>query len=476
MSTSFFSRFAIFVTTLLLVGCSLHSPRSELGPTIELREGFLDTGVGARDRWWEDFDDPELSRLIEATLDDNLSLRMAWSRLGQLRALARVAGARRYPGADLAVAGERQELSNELVALAPGPPADMADTVLATLTVDYQVDVWKKIGNLRKAALLDQEASRQDVEATALALAAAAGELWYRVAGDQATLRLLDEQLVVGQDFLDLVQLRFANGLASAVDVYQQRLQVESTRNQIPATTIRLEAHRHQLAVLLGREPRADTPLPGTELPDLPELPATGVPFEVLRTRPDVRAAELQVMAADHRLAVAISDRYPSFSLGASVGGQADSFSNVLDHWFFNLAGNLLAPLVDGGRRTAEADRNRAVVEERFYAWESALLAAAAEVEDSLVTERGLFEAERILTTQLELAEATLERSRVLYVNGLTDYLTVLTALQAMQNLERQAISIRQELLSNRIRLHLALGGSWSRALEEPTPMAEEKT
>jgi NodT family efflux transporter outer membrane factor (OMF) lipoprotein len=449
---------------ILLAGCTTYSPRTEPEPRVRLQESFADTGVEAPDRWWEELDDGDLTRLIEATLDDNLSLRMAWSRLAQMRAVARVAGAGRYPSANLVVSGERRRV---------GGNDNTVDTRFASLTVGYQVDLWKKISNRRQAALYDLQASRQDLEATALAISGAAGELWYGIAADQATLQLLDEQLAVGQDFLDLVQLRFANGLASAVDVYQQQLQVETTRNQIPATLTRLATRKHQMAVLLGREPRSQTPLPATDLPDLPPLPATGIPIEVLRNRPDVRAAELQLIAADHRLAVAVADRYPSLSLSATAGGQADRFADILDQWFLNLAGNLLAPMLDGGRRAAEADRNRAVVEERLYAWEAALLSACSEVEDSLVTEQGLDETDRILGSQLELAEASMERSRALYVNGLTDYLTVLTALQSLQSLQRQAILTRQELLSNRIRLYLALGGSWSQTLSKPTDRSE---
>jgi outer membrane protein TolC len=278
----------------------------------------------------------------------------------------------------------------------------------------------------------------------------------------------------VGQDFLDLVQLRFANGLASAVEVYQQRLQVETTRNQIPATNIRLATRQHQMAILLGREPRASIPLPSTVPPELPPLPSTGIPLEVLRSRPDVQAAEMQLIAGDHRLSAAIADRYPSLSISATAGGQAESLADILDQWFFNLAANLFAPIFDGGRRAAEADRNRAVVEERFYAWESALLEACAEVEDALVTERGITETKRILSKQIELAETSLERSRALYANGLADYLTVLTSLQALQELQRRSIDIRREHLSNRIRLYLALGRNWSRFLERPTPHTEE--
>jgi outer membrane protein TolC len=189
-----------------------------------------------------------------------------------------------------------------------------------------------------------------------------------------------------------------------------------------------------------------------------------------------VLAAELRLIAADHRLAAAIADRYPSLGISATAGGQSESVADILDQWFFNLAANLFAPIIDGGRRAAEADRNRAVVEERFYAWESVLLAACAEVEDALVAENGINQTNQILATQLELAETSLERSRALYANGLADYLTVLTSLRALQELQRQAISTRLEHLSNRIRLYVALGGSWLRALQHPSPLTEEQS
>jgi NodT family efflux transporter outer membrane factor (OMF) lipoprotein len=422
--------------------------------------------VTTADRWWTAFADPGLDEIMAATFIDNLSLRMAWSRLEQMQAVARMAGAGRLPAADLVISGERQKYG-EPVAAPYGPGNETADSVFAGLTVAYQVDLWQKVSNSRKAALYDLETSRLDVEATAFALSGAAGELWYGIASEQASLALLSEQLAVSEDFLRLVELRFANGLASAVEVFQQRLQVESIRNQIPATASRLAVNEHQLAVLLGREPRAALPRPVRELPALPPLPTTGAPVELLRARPDVRAAELQLVAADHRLAVAVADRYPSLSFSASVGGQAESFSNLLDQWFLNLAGSLLAPLFDGGLRAAEVERNRALVEERFTAWQAAVLGACSEVEDALATEHGLLRTEEILATQLELAKLSLQRSRSLYANGLSDYLSVLTSLQALQELERRQISTRQQALTNRIRLHLALGGSWSRELEQ---------
>ncbi len=459
------------VLSLLLFGCAARDPRPSIEPSVELQRSFDSRGLGAQalevgDRWWETFGDPELTALVERALENNLSLRMAWARMKQMRALARAAGSARYPNVDLAASVERQELEGDV--------DTTVDTAFASLTVGYQVDLWGKISSSYKAALLDGQASRSDLEATALALTGSAGELWFTIAASQATLRLLDEQVKVGEDILGMVERRFANGLASASDVLSQRLHVETTRGQIPWATSELAALEHQLAVLLGSEPQAPTPHPATELPVLPPVPQTGVPIEVLRARPDVRAAELRVAASDQRLAVALADRYPSLAISAGVGGQGEHLSGLLDSWFLSLGASLLTPVFDGHRREAEADRSRAVVEEALYAWESTLLVACAEVESALARERGLLETTRILAVQLDLGAENLSTARALYRSGLTDSLTVLIALQSLQDLQRQAISTRADLLRNRIGLHLALGGSWFGDLEDPTESAEE--
>ena len=157
-----------------------------------------------------------------------------------------------------------------------------------------------------------------------------------------------------------------------------------------------------------------------------------------------------------------------TISLSATAGSQAGEISDLFDKWFTNLAGNLILPLFDTGRRKAEVERNRAIVRERFYQWEAVLLNALAEVEDALAREEGLQKSYSSIIKQVELAQQTLDRSRALYINGLTDYLTVLTSLQALQNLQRVEINIRKSLISNRIKLHSALGGSWTSELIEP--------
>jgi NodT family efflux transporter outer membrane factor (OMF) lipoprotein len=458
---------ALFFTVFLILpvtACTVHKPIKDVEPEVKLSGSFsIGQSLPPIDRWWKEFDNTELDLLIDEVLSENLTLRIAWARLDQARQVAKIAGAGRYPNLELGLGTQHQHTGGAFPVYSQG-----SDTFSATLTLGYQMDLWKKIENTRLAAVLDFEAGREDLDAIALTLAANTAELWVSLMEQKALLRLLEEQLEAGNRFLKLVESRFGQGISSAVDVYQQRLQVENIKAQFPKTRMQQKLLEHQLAIMLGRQPSAVIPIAGIDIPQVKDLPPTGIPADVLKNRPDVRAAELRLIAADHRLAAAIADRFPSISLSATAGVQSGEISNIFDEWFTNLAGNLLAPVFDAGRRKAEDERNRAVVSELFYKWESVLLGAFAEVEDALVSEEELLKIYTSTLKQVELAEQTLERSRSLYINGLTDYLTVLTSLQALQNLERAEISIRKTLISNRVKLHSALGGTWPGELMEP--------
>lgn len=455
----------ILLLIMSSTACVVHKPITEVEPTESLPVSFSGgSTLPPVDRWWEQFENRDLERLIDEALSGNLTLRMAWSRLEQARQLAKIAGAGLYPRLDSGLGVQQRNPGNNL----PSGSTESQKDFSGTMTLSYQVDLWKKITNNRLAAVLDFEAGREDLEATALTVTSSVAELWASLAEQGALLLLLEDQLEVSNDYLKLVEARFGRGISSAVDVYQQRLLVENIREQFPKTKMQQKLLQHQLALLLGRQPKATTPLIGSNLPLINKLPPMGLPASVLRKRPDVRAAELRLFAADHRVAIAVADRFPSVSLSATAGSQAVEISSLFDQWFTNLAGNLMLPLFDAGRRKAEVERNRAMVRERFYQWEAVLLNALVEVEDALVKEEGLQNSYYSIIKQVELAQQTLDRSRALYINGLTDYLTVLTSLQSLQNLQRVEINVRKSLISNRIRLHSALGGSWTSELREP--------
>jgi multidrug efflux system outer membrane protein len=460
------------ILVLFLSGCAVHKDMERVKPDSVVPDSFSQQGQAEMpDRWWRVFQDSDLDSVIDSALQNNLNLRLAWSRLDQLKAVLRITDSAIYPQVNGAIAAQRTRNGEASFF----QPDKTVDAFSISSTAAYQVDLWKKIDSSRQAELLGFQATRKDIEATSMTIVSAVAEIWYSLAEQEAVLLLLQEQLKVNQDFLDLVELRFSQGAASAVDVYQQRLQLEGTRNQIPQVETTIKVLKHQLALLLGKNPTDEVLMPGKRLPSLPELPRMGIPLEIVRKRPDVRSAELRIYSADKKIAVAIADRFPSLSISTGAGAQASDLSDLIDNWFVNLAGNLLGPIFDGGRRQAEVDRTKAVLKEKVIAWKQSILTALKEVEDTLVQESGQNKVLAGVKGQIALAEQTLTQAKSRYVNGLSSYLNVLTSLQALQNLERSEISLRKQLISNRIKLYVALGGTWTEELQQPGESSVEE-
>ena len=282
-------------------------------------------------------------------------------------------------------------------------------------------------------------------------------------------MALLEEQLETSQKLLEVIEVRFSNAGATAVDVYQQREQLASVRAQIPPAREGLALLEHQLAVLLGEAPGHPSPTGLENLPVLPPLPETGVPADLIRNRPDLRAAIRRIGAADHRLAIAIADRYPSLRLSAEAGHQDSSLKYLFRDWIWNLTASITGPIVDAGRRKAEVERNRAVLQERLLDFEKTGLTALREVEDALVQEYHQQQLIDELDKQRALARSAYEAGRSRYLSGVGNFLTVLTEIQALQRVERSLISARKTLIDRRIALCQALGGTWTQNLTLPT-------
>jgi outer membrane protein TolC len=194
----------------------------------------------------------------------------------------------------------------------------------------------------------------------------------------------------------------------------------------------------------------------------------------LLVQRPDLRGAQARVVAADHRLASAIADLLPAIRLSGSTGYQSPRFADLLESWAWNVAGSLSAPLFEGGRRWAEVQRSRAALTERLQSFASTLLVALREVEDALVQERKQKEYMNKLKSQLDIATANLREARGRYVNGLVEYLNVLTALSSYQNLEQQYLEAKRATFTYRVQLCRALGGSWSREIHHAEAVAQK--
>jgi NodT family efflux transporter outer membrane factor (OMF) lipoprotein len=475
---------------LLLAACSPYQPvREPLPPTLAFAEHWSaggevaaeanDAPEAAREtdgdragrRWWEALGDAQLSEAVGTAVRENFQVRAAWARVRQADTLGMQAGAAWWPqvSAQLDVGYRRSVL---VLGEPLGTRVIENPSYGISLPVSYEIDVWDRIGSQTRGAAADAVAARDEVEALAMTVAANVVEAWLNVVYQRELRATIEAQLATSADYLALVEARFAEGLGTAPDVFQQRAQLEGLRSQLATTIAQEGVAEAQLAVLLGRMPGGrNVPDDRRALPEPLALPPLGVPGDLLLRRPDVRAARQRVAAADQRVAAAVADRFPRFNLGGSVGFSTPDLATFFESFVFNLLGSIVAPLFDGERREAVVQQNHAIVWERTELLAQSMVVAAQEVESALVQEREQRAQLRVLEDRLESARAALESSRERYASGLLEgYLQVLTALATEQQARQALLQARRQLLSFRVQLHRALGGDWTADLERPDP------
>jgi NodT family efflux transporter outer membrane factor (OMF) lipoprotein len=473
---------------LLVLGAC--SPRPEPVTTrAELPDSFSRTGDAMRpEPWWQAFDDPALTRLVERALAMRPSLRETWARLAQARATVGREAADRWPSltgeadATRQQTGELREDDDGGGATVSGTGAaaptgtgggtavaaddDITEEYSLGLSASYELDLWGRIDALADAARLDARATRQQLKAAALSLSGEVADTWYQLLAERARLDLLQRQLETNRTVERVVEVRVLQGQAGLADLLRQRELVQQTQEQIAAAEGDVQLRENELAVLVGRAPR-DGDLPARRsLPDGPALPRTGVPAELIARRPDVQEAVLRVQAADKRVAAAIAERFPRIDLTGSLTTAAATPADLFTSWTSNLAAQLSVPLIDAGQRKAEVERSEAVVAERLAQFEDTALTALQEVEDALTRIRQQGRRVDRLDRQVQLARQSVERLRSRYVNADVDFLDVLDALTRVQDLERQLIDARRQRLAARVALARALAGD----IEPPRP------
>lgn len=438
------------VIALLIAGCA---DRSVLRPnlTTDPAPPFSDSGTAITpDRWWTDFGDPDLDLQIEQAISGNYTLASAQKRIRAARALSRREASDLF--ADV----------NGVVGLSStfGPGQDRSIFEWG-LDAGYPVDLWGEIGSRVEAERLRADATELDYHAVALNLSAEIARTWFALIEAHAQVKLLEEQIQTNRTGTKNQESRFGLGFIRSADVFRQRQLLESTLEQSVVAKSRIEVLEHQMAVLLGHMPQTARYDTGSQLPELPPLPRTGLPTELLQRRPDVRRDYVAFQAADHDLNSAISAQYPRLNLSGSVINAAENPESVLRDWFVSIGGQLIAPLLDGGQRRAEVDRTSAVACQLFYQYAQTMLTAFREVEDSLAREKYQLERIERLNKQVTLAEKASDQLMEQYLIGDADYLDVLSAITSQQSLQRQTLSAQLDLVLIRVTLYRALAGGF---------------
>jgi len=417
----------------------------------EVPEYFSMTGESEMPRkWWVEFNDSALNRALDTALVSNFSVLTAWERLSAARAVVDRESSAFWPDLFAALRGETGSGQTAF---------EVNDNVRLDLTAEYEIDLWGRIRSAVDAERFRVDAMQTGFQAAAISLSAEFVLAWYRLAEAELQYSIAQDQVRTNEKVLLFLRSQFGSGQVRSGDILRQLQLVEASREDMVLRETEIQLLKNRLAVLSGLPPQSMPEWPEISLPQLPPLPQTGIPLELVQRRPDVRSAYFQLQAADRDLASAISSKYPRIAVSAQLSALGGGADNLFRQWAWSLTGNLMAPLFYGGRLRAEEDRNEAVRNQRLYAYGESVLIAFREVEDALVRE--VNQARRIesIEKQHELAKQAYEQLRIEYFNGLSNYLDVLTALEQEQQLRRNLAAERRLLVDFRVGLYRALAG-----------------
>lgn len=465
------SAIPILLLAALLAGCSVgpryHRPTAQVPDTWK-GQGPWQTAAPKdsipKGTWWKIFQDAELDRLEQDLLQANQSLSAAESRLSQARSLARIASSAYFPQLNADPNAQRQRLSgNRPVSISGISTSPVTqNTFTLPFTASYELDLFGRVRRNLEAANASLQSTAADLENTRLVLTA-------ELAADYFSLRELDrEASVVRQSVeiqkrgLDLVNNRHAGGVASGLEVAQQAAVLDATATQLSLVEQQRAQYEHAIAVLVGKTASSFTLAEAPFNAAPPAIPA-GVPSEILERRPDIATSERQMAFENAQVGIATSAFYPHITLSGSGGWESRDIATLMNapSAFWSIGGDLLQPIVNGGRNRANLAATRAAYDESVANYRQSVLVAFQQVEDGLSGLTLLDRAAKTQQTAVEDSRRALEIANNRYVGGLTTYLDVINAQTTLLNNERLATQLLGQQMVTSVYLVKALGGGW---------------
>jgi NodT family efflux transporter outer membrane factor (OMF) lipoprotein len=436
-------------------------------PSIETRTASLP--APPLDQWWTGFHDPELTRIVQRALDQNLDLAAAMARVQQARAAARGAGAQRLPAGNLNASTttlyqSTESMTGRLASNLPGYSRTQNYYDLG-LMASWETDLF---GGLRKgaeAATAEAQAAEASRTGTRITVAAEAADAYMQIRGAQARLNFANEQIATDSHLVDLVQQRRDAGVASDRELAQAQAVLSQAKATVPLLTVALEAQLNRLDVLMGAQPGtyAAELTPVADIPEVPKISGFGTPTDLLRRRPDVIAAEREVAASNARIGQALAEYYPKLSLSGIVGSEALAPGHLFEQQGFqpvSLVG-LRWRLFDFGRVGAEVQEARGANAEALLQYRSSVLHAAEDVEDAFsLLVQSENRCNEILREIAELQRVR-DRSEESYTAGVIPLTDVLDADRQLLVAKDELAVARESASRAAVGSYRALGGGW---------------
>ena len=426
--------------------------RPEIDAPEKYRFAVVEANELANTEWWKQFHDTTLDQLIQIALSDNFDVRIAAARVDEFYGIYGITRSGKFPqvGAEAAVG------------TGSTPPDPAADAVRVDLFASWEIDLFGRLRRLSEASRADLLASEEGRRFAVLTLVSTVASTYITLLGVDAQLDIARRTLVSRAEALRIFEARYRRGATSEFELSQSRSEYAVTKSTIPPLEQAQAQIENALSLLLGRNPGPITRTTKIEALGLPSVPA-GLPSEILERRPDVRQAELNLIAANARIGAAKALYYPSISLTGLYGSLSNSFDRLFSGpaELYSYGAAVAGPIFTGGGVSGQVGAAEARQQQSLLAYQRAIRTAFRDVEDALIAGQ---KSRETLAAQEERVEAMRDYARLAnlrYDNGYSNYLEVLDAERGLFSAELDYTQAKSDTYFSMVDLYTTMGGGW---------------
>ena len=453
---------ALLGCTIMLSGCTLLGPDFSRPPA-PIESEWLDTGnprlstqPTVDTKWWQAaYGDPVLDQLVADALQENLSLRSAGLRVLQSQQQLAIAVGNQYPQQQQIAGGASKQRED----------GDTFKDYNVGFNLSWEVDFWGSFRRQVESASAALDASVADFDGALVSLVSQVAQTYILIRTNQSRLDVARRNVSLQEESLRIARAKLDAGDVSELDVDQAESLLNNTRASVPALQSTLQQLKNTLAILLGKPPQDLTYLLGQKrsIPLAPARIALGMPQDLIRQRPDIRAAERRLASQSAQIGVAEAELYPSLSIGGSIGTDAadssDLFNSSSESW--SLFAAFQWNIFNYGRLKSNVRLQDARFQQLLVDYQNTVLQAQGDVENAIVAYLKSYEQLAAYRAAASASQRSVDTSTSQYQNGLIPFNTVISTLRSDAQQQDLLVSTRGDVAAKLVQVYRALGGGW---------------
>ena len=476
MKNKTFKHMSLGVLGLMLQACGtpdLLIKKEDTQLPAVFKEGVSDQANTANIKWKDFFGDPDLLNLLDIAVVNNKEINIMMQRISVAQNEIQARRGEYLPFVNIGAGAGRDKVGQftrsgaveENLPVAEGRdfPRYVGDFRFGLFST-WEIDIWKKLRNAKKVAVLEYMASKEGKNFLVTNLVAEVAHSYYELLALDNQLNNLEQNISIQQNGLEMVKQLQLYGRTSTLAVRRYEAEVAKNKSKLYELKQHITVVENRINFLLGRTPQSIQRASSSFMDFKPKMLKTGIPSQLLQNRPDIRQAELELAAAALNINVARANFYPSFSINAGVGFDAFALKyliNTPESLAVTIAGELVAPLVNKNAIKAEYKNANAKQIQAAYEYEQRIIRAYTEVANQISNIDNLDKNYQLKTSQVEALVQSIDVANQLFKSARADYLDVLLAQRDTLDAKKDLIETKQKQIDAMVDLYKSLGGGW---------------